>query len=212
MKPNRTAISIFGGLLLVLGMILFVTPDWGFGQHLQRGVAFAAIGLAVMILVTQWCDAKEQKRNPPAPTNTISPLPQTDPKKYSGPPLAIPSLSLGPCWYFNEYLPSQMCPDREARVGQASRATFNLFIDGPDGGTWSLSIARDVLLAVEQSPCPSPAFTVTLSTTTFNDLVQGVLTPQQAFYGRKLRVTGNLLEAAKVAFLAVGFWKEQHGA
>ena len=76
--------------------------------------------------------------------------------------------------------------------------TYKLVVEGSDGGIWRLICRQPV--AIEQGDAPADC-TVTVSSADFVALLERRLNPQTAFLAGRIKVSGNIGLALKLAQL-----------
>jgi putative sterol carrier protein len=92
-----------------------------------------------------------------------------------------------------EILPSRFKPDKAADIDVVGQ----LDLTGPNGGDWVITI-RNRTLKVTRGTHPSPALTLTIADHDFMDLVNGKLSPMEAFFNGKIHFSGNISLALKL--------------
>jgi nucleoside-diphosphate-sugar epimerase/predicted lipid carrier protein YhbT len=126
------------------------------------------------------------------PTARAAPLPSTD----------------SPCAeYIEQTFPRQARQSGLARAAELN-ARVGFDIRGPGGGQWSYRWERGELTSVRRGLDGQAEVTYHMDPATFQDVIGGRQTPQQAFFERRVRITGNLEAALKLAVLFSRFLVE----
>ncbi len=127
------------------------------------------------------------------------------------PAAAVPrpdSLSASPCARYIE----QVFPDQARRSRLAREAgldvTVSIDLRGPGGGRWSCTWKRGELVNVRSGLDAAAAVTYQTDTATFQDVVGGLQTPQEAFFEQRIAITGDVETALKLAVLFGQFLTE----
>jgi thioester reductase-like protein len=103
-----------------------------------------------------------------------------------------------------EYI-EQVFPRLARRSELARAAGLDLLVcidlEGPDGGMWSCRWKQGELVYVRSGLENEPAVTYHSDTATFQSVVSGAQTPQEAFFERRIAITGDLEAGLKLAVL-----------
>jgi predicted lipid carrier protein YhbT len=106
--------------------------------------------------------------------------------------------------YIEQIFPVQANQSSIAReAGLDLTACFDLI--GIAGGQWSVQWKAGELVGVRRGLDPSAVVTYHTDPTTFEAVVTGRETPQQAFFAQRLEITGDLETALKLAMLFLQF-------
>jgi thioester reductase-like protein len=102
---------------------------------------------------------------------------------------------------------------RQARQSQLAReAGLNLAVGidlhGPGGGQWCCQWNDGELIAIKRGSTSGAAIIYHTDTTTFQAIVSGRETPQEAFFEQRIAITGDLESALKLAVLFAQFLAE----
>lgn len=112
-----------------------------------------------------------------------------------------------PSIYFNTLVINRinMCPIPKITT---INALVEFYIKGKDGGRWGLVIekgmAKEVICAKEEVADPYPCkpdCTFTMNEETFLSIIKKEISPQKAFFNRKVNVQGNMILALKANVL-----------
>ena len=90
--------------------------------------------------------------------------------------------------------------------------TVCIDLRGPGGGQWSCKWKQGELVYVKWGLDEGAAVTYHIDTATFQDVVSGVQTPREAFFEQRIRITGDLEIALKLAVLFGQFLTENQPA
>ena len=103
--------------------------------------------------------------------------------------------------YFGEYIPKKL-EERPWLREQFSKvqATAVVDISGKDGGVWNIVINGSDIQIHEGEP-ESSSFVVEISIDTFRQLRAKTLSPQNAFLRGKIKISGSVTTAMKLAAL-----------
>jgi len=128
-------------------------------------------------------------------------------KKGSGTIYAKPSLPSSCAEYIERVFPRQARRSRLAREAGLD-LTVSIDIRGPGGGQWSCSWRQGELIWVRRGLEDGAAVTYHTDTATFQAVVSGFQTPQEAFFEQRVAITGDLEIALKLAVLFGQFLAE----
>jgi nucleoside-diphosphate-sugar epimerase/predicted lipid carrier protein YhbT len=120
------------------------------------------------------------------------------------PPSAPPSSCVQ---YVEQMFPRQA---RQSRLARAARLNLLVALDirGPGGGQWSCQWTHGELTYVRRGLEDHAEVTYQTDLATFEAVVQGCLTPQQAFFEHRIAIRGDLETALKLAVLFDQFLRE----
>ncbi len=85
--------------------------------------------------------------------------------------------------------------DSDAACGL--KATYQFDLIGDAGGTYHVSV-EDGACEVRSGAAPSPNITITMTASDYLDMINGLLNPQVAFMGGKLKIKGDMGLALKM--------------
>jgi thioester reductase-like protein len=108
--------------------------------------------------------------------------------------------------YFEQFFPEHAPRSDLARAASLA-VTVALDIRGPGGGRWTCRWVGGRLTAVERG-AGSAEVTYRTDTPTFDAVVRGRQTPQEAFFARRIEVEGDVEKGLKLAVLFGQFVKE----
>ena len=107
--------------------------------------------------------------------------------------------------YFTEFLPSKINQPLLPGLKNLS-ISFVIEIYDPTEFSWSLRISGGVLHSISTLPHGQEECWYRLDTQTFLPIVQGKLSPQRAFFKRRVEITGNLEKGLRLAFVLGDFF------
>jgi thioester reductase-like protein len=151
------------------------------GPMLARLIRFAELD--------QWGHAGARARPPGQPK---PPGPQTEPDCAQ---------------YIEEFFTAHAPQSTLARTAVLD-IMIGLDIRGAGGGQWSCRWARGELTGVRRGLDSRAEVTYRTDTATFAEVVRGAQTPQEAFFARRIEVSGDVEKALKLAVLFHQFLKE----
>jgi hypothetical protein len=109
--------------------------------------------------------------------------------------------------YIEEILPRQALRSTLAReVGL--NITIGIDLHGPGGGEWSCNWRQGELVYARPGLEHGAALTYHTDTQTFQNVVSGLQTPQEAFFENRIAITGDIEAALKLAVLFGQFLSE----
>jgi thioester reductase-like protein len=123
-------------------------------------------------------------------------------------------LSSQPRWTCAEYM-DRVFPDQARRSNLAREAGLDLTVaidvrgDEGEGGQWSCKWQGGELAYLRRGLDAGAAVTYHTDASTFQAVVSGLLTPQEAFFEERIAITGDLETALKLAVLFGQFLLEQ---
>ena len=103
--------------------------------------------------------------------------------------------------YFEEHIPrvlEERTQLREKFVGV--KASASVEVTGPEGGVWNINIDGSEI-TVASGRHPQSTFSVELSFDTFRQLRMKTLSPKNAFVRGKIKISGSVTTALKLAAL-----------
>jgi putative sterol carrier protein len=92
-----------------------------------------------------------------------------------------------------EVMPSRF----DAEAARGLDATYQFDLTGVDGGTYHIKVA-DGRCEVGEGRAASPNITITMTASDYLDMINGLLNPQMAFMGGKLKIKGDMSLALKM--------------
>jgi hypothetical protein len=108
--------------------------------------------------------------------------------------------------YIERFFPESASRSALARVPLSIH--LGLHIRGPGGGHWSCCWRDGELVQVRRGLAPDAAVVYHTDTPTFEAVIQGRQTPQQAFFARQIEIEGDVEKGLKLAVLFEQFVKE----
>jgi thioester reductase-like protein len=117
--------------------------------------------------------------------------------------------------YVEDFLPENLRRSLLARV--PVEITVGLDVCGEGGGQWSFRCSRGAIVAIRRGGEQGADVLYRMDLDTFEAVVAGRQTPQEAFLGRRIEITGDIEKALKLATLFEHFVAEfpyqrlQHG-
>jgi thioester reductase-like protein len=109
--------------------------------------------------------------------------------------------------YIEQIFPQQGRKSRLARWAGLN-LTVSLDLRGPGGGQWSCKWTAGNLVSVSRGMAEEAAVTYHTDTATFDAVVNGRQTPQDAFFDQRIEITGDMETALKLATLFGQFLRE----
>jgi thioester reductase-like protein len=113
--------------------------------------------------------------------------------------------------YIEHVFPRQAARSRLARAVGLD-LTVGIDLRGPGGGQWSCKWRRGELVYAKRGLEEGTAVTYHTDTATFQAVVNGLQTPQEAFFEGRIAITGDLETALKLAALFAQFLAENPAA
>ncbi len=117
-----------------------------------------------------------------------------------------------PRTYCAEYI-EQIFPRQNNRSRLAREAGLNLTacfdVTGPTGGQWTCRWRRGELVSVTRGLKQDAAVTYHTDAVTFQEVVSGLQTPQEAFFEQRINITGDMEAALKLTVLFGQFLAEE---
>lgn len=92
-----------------------------------------------------------------------------------------------------EVMPSRF----DAAAARGLHATYQFDLTGVDGGTYHIEVV-DGRCQVGEGRASSPNITITMTASDYLDMINGLLNPQLAFMGGKLKIKGDMSLAVKI--------------
>jgi len=110
--------------------------------------------------------------------------------------------------YIEQVFPRQA---RQSRLAREAGLDLTVCIElrGPGGGQWSCKWKQGELIYARSGVGEGAAVTYHTDTATFQDVVSGLQTPQEAFFQQRIAITGDVETALKLAYLFGQFLAEQ---
>jgi predicted lipid carrier protein YhbT len=122
-----------------------------------------------------------------------------------------PVIASGCANYIEEVFPKQAQRSQLAREARLD-LTVSIELKGPGGGEWSCQWCKGELVGVRHGLCDKAAVVYHSDAATFEKLIQGRATAQDAFLEEKITITGNLETGLKLAVLLGKFLAETQPA
>jgi len=120
--------------------------------------------------------------------------------------------------YFERFLPKYAPLSTLPRLSNVT-AEVGFRVSGSEGGQWRCRLVRGDVVAVKRSACGDAAVVFESDGETLAAIVAGELSPQQAFFDRRIEIAGNIEMGLKLAMIfgqfivefpyASGVWGEQ---
>jgi nucleoside-diphosphate-sugar epimerase len=110
--------------------------------------------------------------------------------------------------YIEHVFPSQARQSRLAREAGLD-LSISINLQGPGGGQWSCRWRQGELIYARKGLEDNVAVTYHTDTATFQSVVSGFETPQEAFFEQRIAITGDLETGLKLAVLFGQFLAEQ---
>jgi predicted lipid carrier protein YhbT len=120
---------------------------------------------------------------------------------------AAPAVNSFCARYIEQVFPRQAQSSRLARTAKLN-LVVSFDIAGPGGGQWSCRWTQGELAYVNRGLEEAAEVCYQTDTATFQSLLNGRQSPQQAFFDQRITVTGNLETALKLAHLFDQFLQE----
>jgi putative sterol carrier protein len=112
--------------------------------------------------------------------------------------------------YFLEFLAGKLnqrlLPDLQ-KLSVTFAIVLNAQAGGPAGDAWTLTIANGVLVSVARGAL-QPQCSFRLDTSTFLEIAAGRLSPQFAFFQRRIDIEGQIETGLRLATVLAGFFKQ----
>jgi predicted lipid carrier protein YhbT len=86
-------------------------------------------------------------------------------------------------------------------------ARLSISITDEPGSLWSLNLQQGVLHSISRDATPAEC-SFSLGSASFLEIAAGRLSPQLAFFTKRVRITGNMELGLKVATVLAKFFKE----
>ncbi len=105
--------------------------------------------------------------------------------------------NITPTAYFTTLLKDRVNLADEPKISSLS-ATIRFEMTDGDGGTWDVVVEKGLVKDVVRNSKETPTSTFKLSSAIFLDIIRRIITPQQAFFQRKVDIDGDMFIALKM--------------
>jgi nucleoside-diphosphate-sugar epimerase len=102
--------------------------------------------------------------------------------------------------YFERFLPKYAPLSTLPRLSNVT-AEVGFRVSGSDGGQWRCRLVRGEVVAVQRAACDDAAVVFESDGDTLAAIVDGKLSPQQAFFDRRIEIAGNIEMGLKLAMI-----------
>lgn len=108
--------------------------------------------------------------------------------------------NITPTEYFTTLLKDRVNFADEPKISSLTAVIRFEMTDG-DGGTWDVVVDKGLVKDVTRNSKEAPTSTLKLSNAVFLDIIKRKVTPQQAFFQRKMDIDGDMFIALKMNVL-----------
>lgn len=108
--------------------------------------------------------------------------------------------NITPTEYFTTLLKDRVNLSDEPKISSLTAVIRFEMTDG-DGGTWDIVVEKGLVKDVVRNSKETPTSTLKLSSAVFVDIIKRKVTPQQAFFQRKVDIDGDMFIALKMNIL-----------
>jgi len=108
--------------------------------------------------------------------------------------------NITPTEYFTHLLKDRVNLADEPKISSLTAVIRFEMTDG-NGGTWDIVVEKGLVKDVVRNSKETPTSTLKLSSAVFLDIIKRKVTPQQAFFQRKVDIDGDMFIALKMNIL-----------
>lgn len=108
--------------------------------------------------------------------------------------------NITPAEYFTYFLKDRVNLSDEPKISSLTAIIRFEMTDG-DGGTWDIVVEKGMVKDVVRNSNGTPTSTFKLSSAIFLDIIKRKITPQNAFFQRKVAIAGDMFLALKMNVL-----------